>query len=193
MAEINDNRQSWESLKKGNSEALAAIYRRFDDDLLNYAFALSRDKDMAKDCVQELFLNLWAQRKNLTTPVSTKAYLIVSLRNIVISRLTAEKRRLGMHLLFNGEQNNAEADVLNSSITEEEEKSRNNWLYKNLGALTKRQQEVIHLRFIQELDYNQIAEITGLNYQGARNLLYKALQALRKQILVPALAYLLVS
>jgi len=48
--------------------------------------------------------------------------------------------------------------------------------------LSSRQQEILYLKFHSEMDYDQIIEIMGLNYQSARNLVTRALEALRKSM-----------
>jgi DNA-directed RNA polymerase specialized sigma24 family protein len=49
--------------------------------------------------------------------------------------------------------------------------------------LSSRQQEILYLKFHSEMDYDQIIEIMGLNYQSARNLVTRALEALRKSMI----------
>jgi hypothetical protein len=41
----------------------------------------------------------------------------------------------------------------------------------------------LYLKFHSEMDYDQIIEIMGLNYQSARNLVTRALEALRKSMI----------
>ncbi len=53
-------------------------------------------------------------------------------------------------------------------------------LKSNIEKLTKRQREVIYLRFYQELDYDEIAGIMEINYHSVVNLIYEALRMLRK-------------
>ena len=46
--------------------------------------------------------------------------------------------------------------------------------------LPSRQQEILYLRFVRELDYVEIGEILGINYQSAKNLLSRSLAKIRK-------------
>jgi RNA polymerase sigma-70 factor (ECF subfamily) len=52
-----------------------------------------------------------------------------------------------------------------------------------IGKLSSRQQEILYLKFYSEMDYDQIIEIMDLNYQSARNLVTRALDALRKSMI----------
>jgi RNA polymerase sigma factor (sigma-70 family) len=49
-----------------------------------------------------------------------------------------------------------------------------------LSGLSKRQQEVIYLRFYVDADIDEIAEIMGLNRQSVYNLLHEGLKKLKK-------------
>ncbi len=52
-------------------------------------------------------------------------------------------------------------------------------LKKTLSLLSKRQKEIIYLKFYQHLDHGQIAELMNLNSQSVYNLLHEAIQRLR--------------
>ena len=49
-----------------------------------------------------------------------------------------------------------------------------------LNKLTKREREVIYLKFYQEMDYEQIAALMSINYQSVRNLIHTAISQLKK-------------
>ena len=49
--------------------------------------------------------------------------------------------------------------------------------YKSL--LTKRQQEIIHYRYVEELSLEEIAQLLNINYQSVANLLQRALKKMR--------------
>ena len=48
-----------------------------------------------------------------------------------------------------------------------------------IDNLTRRQREVIHLKYFMNLDYDEICEIMGLKYQTVRNLICESMKALR--------------
>ena len=51
-----------------------------------------------------------------------------------------------------------------------------------MDTLSPRQREAIYLKFISELSYNEIGLIMKLNYQSARNLVFRALEKLRESL-----------
>ncbi|WP_286860436.1 RNA polymerase sigma factor, partial [Proteiniphilum sp. UBA5510] len=45
--------------------------------------------------------------------------------------------------------------------------------------LTPRQREIIYLRYMQELDYEEIAILMEINYNSARRLVHRSIEHLR--------------
>ncbi|MDD4632380.1 MAG: sigma factor-like helix-turn-helix DNA-binding protein, partial [Proteiniphilum sp.] len=52
------------------------------------------------------------------------------------------------------------------------------------NALTDRQREIIYLRYVQEYDYKQIAELLQISVHGCRKLVSKAILSLRERFSV---------
>ena len=51
-----------------------------------------------------------------------------------------------------------------------------------LDQLTPRQREILYLRYFNDLSYEQICELLGINYQSARSQVYQALKVLRQRL-----------
>ncbi len=171
----------WESLKAGNINALEALYHHHADELYSYGMVLCHEPDKVKDCIHDLFVYVWNFRERLTVPDSTKAYLMVSLRRRLfekgpkINTLTVDMDLVG------------ELEILTESheqrwIQQEDESVRQLQLKNALDHLSDRQREIIYMKFYQQLDYDEIGRIMDLNYQSARNLVTRALTALRKEM-----------
>ncbi|MGO8056305.1 RNA polymerase sigma factor, partial [Rhizobium leguminosarum] len=65
-----------------------------------------------------------------------------------------------------------------------DEQDKQEKLEKGLAKISDRQREIIHMKYFQQMEYEDIARIMNLNYQSARNLVTRALVALRKEMLV---------
>src|SRR5690606_8069444 len=83
----------WERFKKGDEEAFKAIYFEYHHLLLQYALTISNDEQVSHDAIQDLFSNLWHNRRNLGQAVSVKAYLLSSLRRGVLLKLKNIRRK----------------------------------------------------------------------------------------------------
>ncbi len=173
----------WGKLKEGDRAAFEKIYRTHAATLLKYGRKFSRNEQLIEDCVQDLFIELWRNREGLGMTDSIHCYLLVALRRKVIKQLSTTKKRLSE---AEPTEVNFEAEITidQQLITEELSSERAVQLKEAMENLSKRQKEVIYLKYITGLDYEDISEVMGLNYQSARNLVSAALRAMKKQILI---------
>lgn len=74
------------ALKNGNEEAFLKIYKTYWYKVFQVAYKRLRDKDIAEELTQDLFLKLWDRRQQLR-PHKLANYLYVSIRNSVIDRI----------------------------------------------------------------------------------------------------------
>jgi RNA polymerase sigma factor (sigma-70 family) len=171
----------WENLKSGDINALQELYNYHISALYKYGMLLCRDDDKVKDCIHDMFLSFWNNRSGLSVPSSGKAYLMVSLRRRIFDK--GPKSNLDTIALDDADMDDQQAIDPETQwlISEEEEETRQK-LEHAMARISDRQREIIHMKYIQQMDYEDIAEIMSLNYQSARNLVTRALAALRKEM-----------
>lgn len=168
----------WESCRKGNKEAFKEIYCRFYSLLYNYGSKLVQDKDLVKDCIQDLFIKMIQHYPSLSATLNVKGYLIKALRNKLYDTLEKEKATDDISLY----EETFITDELFSllSFEDSEADSQTRHLMEVFSELSPRQQEVIYLYYVNELKHEQIAEVLGIHYQSSKNLLFRSLSLLRK-------------
>jgi RNA polymerase sigma factor (sigma-70 family) len=178
MEEINH----WERLKSGEMQGLQALYDLHIKALYAYGMNLCHDTDLVKDCIHELFLGLWNNHTRVTIPKSGKAYLLVSLRRRIFD--PGPKSNLPTDHIEDTDIHSISStpDHATSWIQAEDEKDRQDKLEKAMNRISDRQREIIHMKYYQQMEYEDIARIMNLNYQSARNLVTRALVALRKEM-----------
>jgi RNA polymerase sigma factor (sigma-70 family) len=177
----------WSQFKKGDRNAFAVLYERFAADCLAYGLTLSSDRGLLQDAVQDLFIELWNSREQLAQLNSIKFYLFKALRYKIIH---AEKRiglqnKVAMGALnraMDRSGNTVEEQIIDKEIG----LSRDALLRAVIQKLTRRQQELIQLRFYEGFSTEQIAELMNLNYQSVSNLMFSALSRIRKILRKPA-------
>jgi DNA-directed RNA polymerase specialized sigma24 family protein len=65
-------------------------------------------------------------------------------------------------------------------IDHEFEQQRYRQLDKAMLTLSRRQKEAIYLKFVSDLSYEELSKVMNLNYQSARNLVFRGLEKLRE-------------
>jgi RNA polymerase sigma-70 factor (ECF subfamily) len=173
--------QLWNRFKTGDSLAFGQIVTQHYKLLYNYATKFSKDRAFAEDCLQEVFLDLWHNRANLSETVVVKAYLLTAVRN----RLLKALRRADLfspidELTFVPDVIEMSAEEL--LITGEQQDEQVRQLRQSILQLTPRQQEIIYLRFYQHLNHDEIAQLLNLSRPSVANLLSIALKELRKKV-----------
>jgi RNA polymerase sigma factor (sigma-70 family) len=167
----------WRKLKKGDSAAFAGLSKRHYQALFNYGLRFSSDRAFVLDCIQELLLYIWEHRETLSETEYVKSYLLKSLRHRIFKEgVRMKKFRYPDGIEFGNESDLPIEDTIVMGEWQMQLMSR---LRHMLGSLSKRQQEIIYLRFYQNLDNSQISQIMGLNKVSVANLLYKTLKSLR--------------
>ncbi len=179
---IDISTELWQAFKKGDVEAYRDLYQIHAGFLLNYGIRLHNVLNVVEDCVQEVFIDLWQYRQNLSDPSDVKFYLMRSLRN-----------RIGKHFRKNqpyisGFDDAVELPFLIEPSSEQRliDLDIDAELYQRvqfaIKALTPRQKEIIYLRYFNDLSYDQICELMNINYQSARTQHYNALKVLRSEL-----------
>jgi len=172
----------WLRFKNSDRDAFASLYQLHIVPLIAYGARLCPDRDLLKDQIQELFVELWNSREKLADTGSIRFYLLKALRYKLIRLEKLRHNRASFEAIPFELQ---EAPIETSIVEREMHESYSHLLKDALGHLTLRQREIIQLRFYQGLSHEQIAELMDVNYQSVSNLLYKALCRLKERIKMP--------
>ena len=166
-------------LQQNDEEALASLMKMYYDDLYNYAARFTKDDGLIKDCIQEVFISLWQRRETAGTILSPKYYFLRAIKNKVLKALHKNIRKVtSAHLQDEYDffhEFSIERVIIEKQISEEKAEK----LRKTLSLLSKRQKEIIYLKYYQYLDHGQIAELMNISRQSVYNLLHEAIHKLR--------------
>lgn len=177
----NQTDQLWSRFKDGDKDAFESIYRNHVRDLINYGYRITADGDLIKDNVQDLFIELWRSRENLSNVIEPKYYLFRALRNKLYRALKGESYVSLSEMKITADALSDEFVEL-AFIEKEQTALKKESLQQQINVLPVRQHEIIHLRFYHNLSYEGIAEVMGMNYQSVLNLMHRTIGNLRKNI-----------
>lgn len=161
------------------SQEFKSIYFPLDAKLYRVAFYILESEDDAKDAVQDLYVKLWNSRDMLDTVLNPQAYAQSALRNICIDKIRSAEVR-------NAESVEEKYDLADSADIDKEmiDKERLKMAMTLIDELPEKQREVICLRIFEEMEYDEIAERTGLSQTNLRVLLCMARQTIKRKITV---------
>jgi RNA polymerase sigma factor (sigma-70 family) len=171
----------WNQLRVGDEEAFSSLFERYYSTLVNYGKTLMSGEDRVKDCVQDVFVDLWTYRHKLNEAIVVKAYLFSSVRK----RIARHHER--DHIFSNIKSVDSldflfDFSIEDRLIADETTAKKVAQLNKSINKLSARQKEALYLRYHQGLTVEQVSEVLHLNYQSTKNLLHRAILTLRKDL-----------
>jgi RNA polymerase sigma factor (sigma-70 family) len=181
----------WGLFLQGDRHAFAEIYDAHIDDLFHYGMHFCQEKERVKDCLQDLFQDLWISRSHLSADIqNVRYYLISSLRRRLLRALRKD-RRYQHRESWEAFEFEYTLPLENQLIQQETLEAQKRLLQEGLANLTRRQREAIYLRFFQNLKYNEVADIMSMQVDSVYNTISKAIGILRQNISLPLLLLLL--
>lgn len=174
----------WSQLREGDRFGLEQIYLKYSQELFRYGMAIKANRSFIKDCLQELFIDLWKYRGSLSQTDNVKVYLFRSLSNKINKEITRDQK-----MFLDSEVSDFETVYIEASVEDKFiDLQRDELLQLRLaGALEKlpnRQREVIQLLFFETLSYEDTSKILGITIDSTYTLAWKAINSMKKCILV---------
>jgi len=168
-----------QQLQQSDEQALAALMKKYYPDLYSYGTRFTTDVAMVKDSIQEVFISLWQRRNNAVAILSLKYYLLRAVKNKVLKSLHRLSNNTLVEDWEEGYPFQQEFPIEHLIIEKQVSEEKGAALRKTMAQLSRRQQEVIYLKFYHHLDHGQIAELMNISRQSVYNLLHETLQKLR--------------
>lgn len=179
----------WARVVDGDNKAFEFIYRAHSKKLYVYGHRFTKDTSIIDDAIQEVFISIWSSRNRIVISRSLSHYIFSSYRRLIIKKINEEQfcesiddpnNMLDFHHYMQG--------VLEETNISDFEGG------KTISALEKlpsRQKEAIYLRYIEELSYESISDIMGVQIPYIYNLIFKGLKTLKENIKISRFAKIL--
>lgn len=157
-----------------DSAAFGQLYEQTVDSVYRYALVLVRDRDRAEDVAADVYLKAWKNRLSLRDGAAALPWLLSITHNVAISMLRASREVADVDLIEEREDLNARTDT--ALFAEADAAS----LQSAMRKLTPEQQQVVFLRFFEELPHDVVAARLNRNPNAIRAIQFRALSRLRK-------------
>ncbi len=178
-APTNHTIDAWKKFRDGDFSSLGALFEKHYLELFYYGNKIVALPEMVKDTIQDLFIDVWERRGKMIAVENIKAYLIISLRRELMHRLEKARKESAKDELTSLQFSFSPEDFV---ISSEQNLEDTHLLSKSMEGLTERQREVIVLRFYHNLEFTEISQVLEMNVQSVRNLLFRALEKIRKDM-----------
>ena len=182
---LDDDQYLIKKIRKGNKSAFEELMRKYNRKIFNFVIRMVRNDEVAVELTQDFFIKIYTviDKYNFEYKFSTWAYRICY--NLVIDHIRknqVQMESLDSDTLSQKEIVSSENYVKDDGfriLSDEEVKTH---LWKLVDRIPLKFKEVILLRYIQELKYEEIADISGLPVGTVKNRIFKAKEILKQEI-----------
>jgi len=171
----------WKAFKTGDAASFSHLYQKYSPGLYNYGAKFSMDKDLIKECIQELFVQIWTKRNSIGIPAHVKNYLYKSYRNLILKKVAQLQKHRDFDEIENYEFN-VSLNIEEVLIDGERRKEISEQLQLTISGLTARQREAVFLKFYEQLSYEEIAEVMGITVKASYKIMARSLDFLRDNL-----------
>jgi RNA polymerase sigma factor (sigma-70 family) len=172
----------WNEFRQNDEDAFAKLYQAYVQLLYNYCTQFSTDRPLIKDCIHDLFVELWQHRSTLGDTTSVRYYLMASIKRKLVRHLNAQQKHtsneevpLEYHRIFT-------ASPESYIVAREEYVESSQHLNTALEHLPRRQREAIFLKFYVNMTNEEISTIMKINIQSVYNLVFGALSNMKNHL-----------
>lgn len=158
-------------------EEYKILFKEYYNALSNFALTILRDKSMAEDAVQEVFVKMWQKHQEIKDEEGIKSYLFTATRNKCIEML--RKQKLDAELRLENERR----IELSASMNMDEEAEKylmKEKLYCSIRQLPPKCQQVFTMSKLNGLTYTEIANQLSISQKTVESQMGKAMKLLRE-------------
>ena len=178
MFDREDDISIWTSFLSGKDQVYEYIYRQHFQNLYKYGLTLSSDEELVKDCIHDVFVHIYENRKNLGKTNNIRLYLISSLKNAIFMAFRKQNIYNKFKELYDNDLVDNETAI--TTIIEQETEAEHKLQLKTLwSALTVRQKEIIYYRYVEGLSLSEIAERENMDYHSVANIIQRGIKKIK--------------
>ncbi|MFY0652676.1 MAG: RNA polymerase sigma-70 factor [Cyclobacteriaceae bacterium] len=173
-----DDSQLMDFLSNDNKQAFEHIFRTYYQDLCRFGATYVKDPDVAEELVQQIFINIWERRYELTISTSMKSYLFTAVRNKSFNylklQLPKEYKKVDVDNVGFLDPTNKEEDIVYEDLKA--------YVSEAIDALPAKCKTIFNLSRNSGLTYKEIAEELDISVKTVENQIGIALKKLREQL-----------
>ncbi len=182
MSEREDHTLVWKSIINGDVSALSKLYKQYYHGLINYGRTIIDNKDFVHNCFMEMLIEFWDKRSSLPEVENVRSYLMTSLRRAISHALKSDKRRQIKHIELQQISADHQWSYAEHLVKLQSDINLKIKIAKAIGKLSDRQQELIRLKFFENLSYDEIAGQCRITKRTAYNIIYDGLRILQAEL-----------
>ncbi len=174
---LEDTKNITKQIREGNLKEFERIFKEYYPQLCLYALRFVKTKDLSEEIVQNLFCQIWENRKDLNIHTSLKAYLYRSTYHnaLQVLRKIGSQNKYKEYIKHHFNENDFSTNKL-------EEKEINKIVHQTLSSLPQRCGTIFKMSRFEGLKYQEIANKLSISIKTVEANMGKALKAFRHNL-----------
>ncbi len=165
-------------LKEDDRSAINTIFLKYHVLLCRISVRIVSDPEEAKDVVQEVFIKLWRNRKELNIQYSLEAYLKRAVVNTSLNHIESKNKFTSLNV-SDSKLNKIAENTTDQQQSFDELSTRVDHAIDNLPVRTK---AVFTLIRFEEMSYKEVSESLDISLKAVEKEMMKALKLLREAL-----------
>jgi RNA polymerase sigma-70 factor, ECF subfamily len=162
---------------------LASIVATYEQRIFRFHLIAIRDRDLAQTLTQDTFVRAWSARSNFRGDCSISTWLMRIALNLVRDHTRTDRFRFWKRV----SETAVDVSDISSHVPHRDSSLESRLIaseqltlvWESVAQLSARQRSIFVLRFVEELELSEIADITGLPISTVKTHLYRALATIR--------------
>src|SRR5216684_2716168 len=177
-----DDLQLVTASKGGDQDAFAQLVQRYQRRVFNLVYRMLQQYEEANEVTQETFLAVWQGLPSFRGDARFSTWLYRIAYNCALKQLEQRKRDRAIQAGVQAEQMMANASRQESVDTQLESHARQALIHEQLSNLPAKYRIVLVLRHLQDMTYEEMAEILTMPIGTIKTHLFRARNLLKERL-----------
>jgi len=175
-----------ERIRNDDSEAFKRLFELYYVKLCQFACRYVHSHDLSRDVVQEVFIKIWDNRRELHIKKSLRAYLYQAVRNNAINHANSIRNQseLKAKLINSMDQPSLISHQAEDGDSGEDANELHRKIWKIAAKLPEKRRYVFILHRKHGLSYREISEVLNVTRKTVENQMGRALSFIRRELLI---------
>ncbi len=165
-------------IQKGDEQAFECLFKEHYYHLSRFAWRYVKSKAIAEELVQEVFANIWENRRSWSPSGPIRGYLYQAVKHRALDHLKHEEVRQEYDPKWMKNKENPTIDFEDSRRKQQLKQAIN----KEIEALPSRSKMTYKLHRYDGLTYREIAEVMDVSVKTVESQMTRTLKRLRKRL-----------
>ncbi|MBE5322149.1 RNA polymerase sigma factor [Pedobacter sp. MR2016-19] len=178
MKDVSEELELLLRVADGDRLAFNLLYKKYLHNLRKFVASISGNTDLADELVQDIFVKIWLNRKNLPLIGSFKPYLYRCARNLLIDHIRKSKTQIRIKEVSKTLEENSSVSTDDNLIYSQTLSQ----LYNGINLLPEKRKKIVELKINDDLSLDEIALQLKISKSVVKKQLYTGIAFLRNHL-----------